>query len=502
MVCLHPLSAGLLTVTFGTMAAAAPTIRELPGFEGLHERWVETMEGLGVPGFAVAVVKDGRLYALDAMGPRDPEADLPIDADTIFYIASITKTYLAAGIVALAQEGRIDLDEPVRTYLTQFALADVAATGSVTVRDLLCHRIGIDSGPIVYLDAYTGQITEDRYYRWLGRVTPSGSVQYTNVHFTLLGRVIEAVTGESWKDYLQQRIFEPAGMSRTTAYASRMYGDHNAAVPLVLTDTGWVPSRVRKTDRTMHAAGGMGTTARDAARWIELQLGGGSIDGATVLTEASIADMHAFQSKLENPRGRIRRREGFGLGWHRGTFRGRPYLTHGGGYVGAATHISFLPEHGIGVVVLCNSQGPANGLIDIVSIDVYDRLLDESGHTDLLPIYKERATQLRERMLEPAATGANPVAAADGLSREPDAYVGLFSNADWGTVEFRLADRDLVGDIGDLALTLHSTATDRFKAVASAGLDFDGTFVVDGQGRVAAIQLTVDDEVIVFDRSN
>ncbi len=500
MVCLHALSAGLLTVAFGTPAAAPPTIREVAEFEGLYDRWVEAMDGLGVPAFAVAVVKDGRLYALDAMGPRDTETGAPIDGDTIFYIASITKTYLAAGIVALAEEGRIDLDAPVRSYLPLFALADEEATSTVTVRDLLCHRPGIDSGPIVYLDAYTGQITEDRYYRWLGRVTPSGSVQYSNVHFTLLGRVIEAVTGESWKDYLQQRIFEPAGMSRTTAYASRMYGDPNAAVPLILTANGWVPSRVRKTDRTMHAAGGMGTTARDAARWIELQFGGGSIDGATVLTEASVADMHAFQSKLEEPRGRIRRREGFGLGWHRGTFRGRPYLTHGGGYVGAATHVSFLPEHGIGVVVFCNSQGPANGLIDIVSIDVYDRLLGETGHADLLPPYKERATQLRLRMLEPAASGANPVVAEEGLSREPEAYVGVFTNADWGAVDVRLADRMLVGVIGDLSLTLHSTATDRFTAVATAGLDFEGSFVVDGEGRVAAVQLGVDDEVIVFDR--
>jgi hypothetical protein len=244
----------------------------------------------------------------------------------------------------------------------------------------------------------------------------------------------------------------------------------------------------------------MGTTPRDAARWIELQFGGGSIDGATVLAEASVADMHAFQSKLQEPRGRIRRREGYGLGWHRGTFRGRPYLSHGGGYVGAATHISFLPDEGIGVVVFCNSQGPANGLIDIVSIDVYDRLLGETGHTDLLPIYKERAKEIRQKSLEPAATGANPVAAANGLSREPAAYVGRFSHPDWGTVEFTLADRGLVAEIGDLSLRLHSTATDRFKAVATAGIDFDGAFVVDGQGKVAGVSLGVEGEVIVFER--
>ncbi len=484
-----------------TAFAAPPRkITEIPEFEGLKERWADTMESLGVPGFAVAVVKDGEILVLDAMGPRNVDDNDPIDADTIFYIASITKTYLAAAIVALAEEGRIDLDLPVKTYLPRFKLADEEATSTITVRDLLCHGRGIDSGPIVFLDAYSGQITEDRYYHWLALVEPGGSVEYSNVHYTLLGRVIEAVTGTSWKDYLQERLFERTGLEHTTAYASRMYADANAAIPLVPTDTGWAASPVRKTDRTMHAAGGMGTSARDAARWIQLQLGHGTVDGIEVLSAESVRSMHEFQSKFDEPRGRIRRMEGYGLAWQRGTFRGRPYLTHGGGYIGAAAHVSFLPEHDLGVVVLCNTHGVANGLIDIVTIDIYDRLLGETGHEDLLPRYKERVVMMRQRQKESQPTSANPAFAEEGLSREAGDYIGIYAHPDWGSVEFRLADGALVADLGDLPLTLNTMWTDEFKAHTETGMGFDGVFKINDEGRVIAVQLSVENETVLFER--
>jgi CubicO group peptidase (beta-lactamase class C family) len=206
--------------------------------------------------------------------------------------------------------------------LPEFVLPSEDLTAALTLRDLLCHRHGLECGPIVHRDAYTGQITDEIYFRLLQDAEIANYVRYSNIHFTLAGRAIEDASGLKWQDFLDQRLFVPAGMMRTTAYASEMYGKLEHAEPMLRIEEMWRRSPLVKTDRTMHAAGGMGTTARDAARWLILNLNGGEIDGRRILPETMEEEYF-----------------------------------HGGGYVGAASYISFLPEHGIGVAALANSDG-------------------------------------------------------------------------------------------------------------------------------------------------
>ena len=260
--------------------------------------------------------------------------------------------------MALVEDGMLELDAPVSQYLPQMKLADPELTFKLTVRDLLCHRHGLDSSPIVFNDAYSGQITDDLYYRLLSKVTPMGDVQYSNVHFTLLGRVIQAVSGQHWRDYLRDRVLQPGGMTRTTGYASIMYGDDNAAQPMMLINDEWVHSAVRKTDRTMHAAGGMGTTAHDLGRWLRINMNDGKIDGQQVVAAEHVQQMKTRVSELANRSGKIRQRVGFGLGWFVGNYRdeNHTYIEHGGGYVGTAAHVSFIPEKALGVGILANSS--------------------------------------------------------------------------------------------------------------------------------------------------
>ena len=288
-------------------------IDEVPELDGLRERWAAAMPELGVPGCAIAVLRDRELLALDALGIRNPDGD-PVDADTMFYVASCTKTFTAAALAVLAEAGRVDLDEPIQVYLPRFELRDPDMAALLTIGEALCHLPGLNSFPIVFQDAYTGQITEDRYWHWMSRVEPLGTVRYTNVHYTLAGRVLEAVEGKSWKDVLEERLFQPAGMTRTTAYASRMYSDPNVAFPMEGAPGAYTACATRKTDRTMHAAGGTGTTARDAARWLLVQLRDGEVDGRRVFSEDTALHSRELLSEIE-PSGTIRRQEGFGLAW-------------------------------------------------------------------------------------------------------------------------------------------------------------------------------------------
>jgi len=487
-----------------TDAADPAKIRDIPLFEGLAERWEAAMASMKVPGFTVAVILDGELAALDAFGVRDL-AGRPATPDTIYYIASCTKTYNGLAIVKLAEEGKIDLDAPVRTYLPQLKLPDEALASSITVRDLLCHRYGINSGDIVFQDAYTGQITDEAFFRLLAEAEISGGIEYSNVHYTILGRVIEAVAGKNWRDHMRDAIRAPAGMERTTAWASVMYGDDNSAEPMILLDGVWARSPLVKTDRTMHAAGGMGTSARDAATWLMLHMRGGAVGGKRLVSKASMDEVLKMQAKFDETNGSIRALDGFSVAWMAGTYRGlTPYYMHGGGYLGAAALIAFIPEKGCGVAVLSNVGSTGNGLCDIVSIDIFDRVMEVKDARDLLPSYEGRAGQYNAQLKGFDAARPNPATPGRdgaGLSLPPAKYAGSYANEKRGTVEFALADGTLTATLGDLALRLAAgNEPDAIDMWAAPDMQWSGRFELNAErSAVTAIIMPDDDgEEVVF----
>src|SRR5262249_30148819 len=154
---------------------------------------------------AVCAVEDGQTVLLDAIGIRDPLGQ-PASVDSPFYIASSTKSFTAMAVAILVDEGRLALDDPVKKYLPRFELSNKEVSETMTIRDLLAHRQGIDSSPTSSCEAYTGLIDDDRYYRLLTRVRPGGKFRYSNLNFTLAGRVIEATTGQNWKQFIAERI--------------------------------------------------------------------------------------------------------------------------------------------------------------------------------------------------------------------------------------------------------------------------------------------------------
>jgi CubicO group peptidase (beta-lactamase class C family) len=489
-----PLAAALTALS--TLAAAqtraveAPGVADVPQLAGLAERWMDALEVLDAPGFALAAVKDGSVLALDAFGVRNAAGE-PATIDTCYYIASVTKTFTAMAVCVLAAEGKVDLDAPVKKVLPQLELSDTELTETLSLRDLLCHRHGISCDPIVQRDAYTGQITDEIYFELLREAEIAHQVRYDNVHFTLAGRVIEAVSGKKWQDFLAQSLFAPAGMPRTTAYASQMYGKGEHAEPMLLVDGKWVRSALRKTDRTMHAAGGMGTTARDAARWLILNTNGGRLGDRVILPEALAREYHTQQSALPQPSGRIRIEEGFALGWQTGKYRdpSRPYLFHGGGYVGAASYFCFLPNERIGVAVLSNSSPGGSAIATIVSIDVLDRLLGVKGQSDLLPSYAETAQRLRERPDNAMPIGPNPAKAPGGLSRPPAEYAGTYTHPVEGELEVLFERGELAAHVGDLPYVLVSTGKDEFTACVVPGMKETGRFELDSGGKALVVTL-------------
>lgn len=484
--------AALASVNAAQASRVAETrVADVPEFSGLPERWRDAMNALDVPGFALAVVMDEAVLALDAFGVRNVAGE-PATPDTCYYIASVTKPFTAMAACLLAAEGKLDLRAPVKKYLPRLELLDEELTGTLSVRDLLCHRPGIEGGLINQRETYTGQITDEIYFELLRTAPIAHEVRYDNVHFTLAGRVIEAVSGRKWQDFLSERLFAPAGLTRTTANASVMYGKLEHAEPMHLIDGKWVRSPLVKTDRTMHAAGGIGTTARDAARWLLLNTNRGELEGRRILPEALAREYYRQQSAHPEPRGSIRIEEGFALGWNVGKYRdaSRPYFFHGGGFAGAAAYFCFLPDERIGVAVLANTEAGGSDLATIVSIDVLDRLLGVERQPDLLPTYADGARERRENASNAFPSGPNPARVPQGLSRPPEKYAGTYTHPLSGELEVWLEQGELKARLGNLPFVLVSTGQDEFTAAVVPGMKNTGAFEFDSEGGVVVVRLS------------
>ena len=479
-------------------AQAAPPGRPAPSalsqpavsddWQVLHERWAKVMRDLRVPGMAVAVVKDDAVILLDALGNRDAEGKLPVTVRSPFYIASSTKSFTALAVAILVDEGKVEFDAPVRRYLPRFALKDPQATSDLTIRDLLAHRRGIDSGLISTGEAYTGLMPEDRYYRLLARVKPANKFQYSNLNFTLAGRVIKAVSGSSWQEFLAERVFAPAGMTNSYCLASRLYADPAAAMPIEEVNGEWQLAPIRKTDATMHAAGGLGASAADLAQWLRLNMAGGVVGEKRIVSEKMLREMHSPQVTVE------RGAEGFGdftataygLGWFLGEMAGRPLVHHFGGYEGARCHISFLPGERTGVAVVVNESGPASAFAEMVALDCYAKALN-TALPDILPRMSENAAKVRARRAARNVATGDPPSDEKGLSRPASAYAGEYSHEDFGTAIVTSENGRLAAHLGALRGRMISTGVDEFVGTFLHSDDGQGLFEIDEQGNVRAV---------------
>jgi len=470
-----------------------------PLFNDLGQYWKDQMPVYGVTGFTIAAIKDGKVVLLDGVGVADPLSGKAADIDTRYYIASITKTMTGVAIAQLAEQGKVDLDAPVQKYLPRFTLADADYAKSVTIRDLLSHRKGIKDSGVTQLDAYTGEVTEDRYYTMLGRVMPTKEVGYSNIDFTLLGRVIESVTGKSWKDYLSENVFAPIGMNRTTAYLAPCLSDANLAAPIVIGRSGPEPSQVMKTDRTMHAAGGVMSTTRDLTKYALGFLNGGVSEDRRFLKESSVADAFAHQSTTPQS-GSIRKLSGYGYAWSVGDYRDiKGFVAHSGGYTGYNAYIAMVPSKGVGIVVLTNTGGSGEGFCTVIAVDMLDRLLGYPIDEGVRKAYSTQVQEVMAKQKDLKPIGPNP-AVSGMLSAMPSQYVGTFSNSLYGDIVVSLSGGNLRMDWGDLPILLKSTVMDEFTGHQDITdlRGVRGKFLV-SNGKCQAVELQMA-QAVRFDR--
>jgi CubicO group peptidase (beta-lactamase class C family) len=398
-----------------------------------------------VPGIGVALVMDGRTVLARSYGFADVTRGVRADDRTLWYTASTSKAFMGFAVSLLATEGRIDLDAPITAHLPGVRWHRDVRPESLSLASFLSHTSGLEGSDLVTSAAFTGEIPEARWADLLAHAAPTGSrgLSYTNFGYNVAGMVVDRIHPRGWKDFLETRVFAPAGMRETH---HRMTGLDRARIAMPHTlgaDDAFATAPFQKTDATLNAAGGHLAAVGDLARFTIAQMDSGMLDGRRVYPQAAVERSHRLLATHTDARARRFAhfdREGWGAGWDIGAYEGERMVSRFGSYAGTRSHLSFLPRRRIGFVALTNGGlGTATDLLAAFAFDL------EAGRSDA----HQRAAERFGQLVTQRAGGARQVAAGDSVRRSRQAqplahplgdFAGSYTSPTLGTIEFRHVD--------------------------------------------------------------
>ena len=377
----------LLALPFAATAQSDPP-PELAQVESFVERG---MADWGIPGLSVSVVKDDALVWARGFGVRRLGHPEPVDADTLFNVASVSKAFNAAALGLLVDEGELGWDDAVADHLPRLQLYDPWVTRNATVRDMLAHRVGL------------GRLTGNRL-RWISARDRSEQIErlrhlepqvgfragyvYSNVLYMVAGEVVPAVTGIGWEDFVERRLFAPLGMARSVAAGSRLDESGNVAWPHQEID-GEVVEIPRRNFDAVGPAASVHSSAREIAAWMRLHLGTpGEFEGRTLLARETIEEMHRAQNTV--PASAFEPLAAYGLGWRLGSHQGRAISWHSGAVDGMNTLLMLVPEENLGIFVTSNAFNGFTTALARTIVDAYLGIEGDDWHQASLERYLER----------------------------------------------------------------------------------------------------------------
>jgi len=410
----------------GCTSTTAPAPQKTGNLDGFDDFVTQKMTEYEVPGAVVGIVEDDKVVYLKGFGVRELGKPEKVDPDTRFQIASVSKYVTAGAVGSLVDEGKLDWDTPVVTYLPGFALKDTYAGEHATLRDLLAHRAGFRAydGDLLGRLGYsnTDMLERMRY------LTPGTSFRekyvYSNAGFFIAGEAAAKVDNRSWEDVTDARIIKPLGMTRSGAHPETLYLDDNH-----VSGHGGAPGDIHTIpleEAGFPAAGQVVSTGRDMTQWLRMMLNNGSVDGKQVLAPKTVEEIHAaslvapHSGPLNDLNGAV------GLGCDSYHFLAERVIEKNGALDGVRSIVILIPGKNVGLVVIANKQ--LTVFPESVRDEFLERYIGKSG-VDLQA--KEKKNQagwnsLLKSVEKPA--GAKPATIA------PAAIAGAYKNDLYGTM--------------------------------------------------------------------
>lgn len=322
------------------------------------------------PGCAVGVSRDGRVMFENGYGMANLEHDIPITPSTIFHVASVSKQFTAAAIMLLVADGKLSLDDDVRKYVPEVP----AYPQKITIRHLLHHTSGLrDQWDLLIMARgrfEEDRITEEDVLEIVARQTklnfePGTEYLYSNTGYTLAGTIVKRVSGKSLREFAEERIFKPLGMTNThfhDDYTMIVKGRSDGYAPR---GGGW---RVSLPNYDTYGATSLYTTVGDLLKWAA------NFD-KPVVGDADMLKKMQTSAVLTNGD-----TTGYGLGLAIGTYRGAKLIAHSGADAGYRTYLGMFPEHKVAIAVLCNAAtaNPVGLAQEVADVVLQGRLATDS----------------------------------------------------------------------------------------------------------------------------
>jgi CubicO group peptidase (beta-lactamase class C family) len=460
----------LLALATAAAAPAAPP----PDIDPWVARAMRTFE---VPGLALAIVKDDGVVVAKGYGVRKLGDPTPVDARTLFGIASNTKAFTATALGLLVEEGKLDWDAPVVRYLPAFAMWDPFVTREITVRDLLVHRsgLGLGAGDLLWWPESTYDRKE--IARRLRFIRPATSFRtayaYDNVLYLIAGELIETISGQTWEDFVATRILAKVGMTGSNVRHSAAAAGGNVATPHAPVDGAVRAIRPFESDNT-NPAGGINSSAEDMAKWLRVQLSGGTLaDGSRLFSTQTARQLTSIVTPIPigDPPPELpplkTNFHGYALGFDIRDYRGHKIVMHTGGLPGYVSRVAMIPDLNVGVAVLTNQE--SGEAFDSIAYRVLDYYLGAPAF-DWIDGY----TKVHARVAAGVSAAEGHASSARDATSKPSLplakYAGTYRDAWYGDITIAEEGGKLVirfshtpGLVGDLEHWQHDTFIARWR---------------------------------------
>lgn len=372
-------------------------------FRKLDAYYEKALKDWGIPGMSIAIVKDGKVVFVKGYGVKEVGKPEKPDEHTLYAIASNSKAFTTAAIAQLVDEGKLKWDDKVKSYLPYFELYDPWISHEITIRDLLCHRVGLKtfSGDLIWYRSDLSPEEIIRRAKYLPRAYDFRSgYGYSNVMYITAGEVIQKLTGQSWSEVVEQQFFRPLGMSRTVTTTKKLEAKGNFATPHALINNIHKPIPWEDWE-AVAATGGIISSVNDMAQWMIFNLNNGVWKGDTLLSRDSRNELwkphNMFPVDHTDNDNAIHLR-GYALGWTISDYQGRLRVGHTGGYSGMLSAVSLIPDEKLGVVVLTNGMKGLYSAIVNYTVDRFLKAPDRDWSAELLEQQKNyRDTRIEDR---------------------------------------------------------------------------------------------------------
>jgi len=412
----------------------------------LIDRYIDSvMKQWNIPGLALGIVYKDQLIYAKGYGYRDIENKLPVEANTLFPIASNSKLFTATAAVMLAEEGKLSLDIPVKKYMPSLQFNNEELNAKVTLRDLLSHRTGLPRYDGIWLGVTA---TRKEMVEKISLMKPQLGFRegyiYNNMMFVTAGAVMEVVDGNKWETIIKNKIFDPLQMNQSRCTQVEWIQSQNKSVSYFQPDSTKRLIRRTQTGQTdaLGPAGTIKSTVNDMSHWMIAQLNNGMYNGKQAISNAAIqqtlvpnniADKEMKWDELSNGL--------YCLGRTIQTYKGYKLWSHTGSIDGFFSNLTFIPGEQIGIFMVHNSV-PAGSFRSGMALPIIDRLLglsltpwSERYYSDYLQS-EIMAKQQKDSLLRTRVLNTSPShALAD--------YTGVFNSPLYGEVTISLVNDKL-----------------------------------------------------------